>query len=67
MLPPGAVVVPRSRFAPVKTCGDLLVLRSDCYEIAEDATVAARVSHLPLIRLDDSHYKCEAVVNVQRL
>mmetsp|Transcript_14726 Transcript_14726/g.36716 ORF Transcript_14726/g.36716 Transcript_14726/m.36716 type:complete len:475 (-) Transcript_14726:257-1681(-) len=53
----GAVVVPRSRFAPVKTCGDLLVLRSDCYEIAEDATVAARVSHLPLIKLDDAHYK----------
>lgn len=39
----GAVVVPRSRFAPVKTCGDLLLLRSDCYMIAEDATVQAAV------------------------
>jgi hypothetical protein len=36
-------VVPRSRFAPVKTCNDLLVLRSDCYTIAEDATVVATV------------------------
>ena len=29
----GAVVVPRERFAPVKTCGDLFVLRSDCYKV----------------------------------
>ena len=36
---PGAVQVPRSRFAPVKTCNDLLVLRSDVYRIEEDATV----------------------------
>lgn len=36
-------MVPRSRFAPVKTCGDLLLLRSDCYMIAEDATVQAAV------------------------
>jgi UTP--glucose-1-phosphate uridylyltransferase len=40
----GAVVVPRSRFAPVKTCGDLLLLRSDCYRLAEDATVEATVA-----------------------
>lgn len=31
--------VPRSRFAPVKTTNDLLILRSDVYKIAEDATV----------------------------
>ena len=29
----GAIVVPRSRFAPVKTCNDLFVLRSDAYEV----------------------------------
>jgi UTP--glucose-1-phosphate uridylyltransferase/phosphoglucomutase len=29
----GAVVVPRSRFAPVKTCGDLFALRSDAYKV----------------------------------
>ena len=28
----GAIVVPRSRFAPVKTTNDLFVLRSDAYE-----------------------------------
>lgn len=31
----GAVVVPRSRFAPVKKCNDLLLLRSDAYVVNE--------------------------------
>src|SRR6267142_2660566 len=29
----GAIVVPRSRFAPVKTTSDLLALRSDAYVV----------------------------------
>ena len=29
----GAVVVPRERFAPVKTTNDLFILRSDCYKV----------------------------------
>jgi UTP--glucose-1-phosphate uridylyltransferase len=29
----GAIVVPRTRFAPVKTCNDLFVLRSDAYKV----------------------------------
>ncbi|GIL65766.1 hypothetical protein Vafri_19463 [Volvox africanus] len=59
----GAIVVPRSRFAPVKTCSDLFVLRSDAYIIAEDATVAVAPALLaagggvPLVKLDDAHYK----------
>jgi hypothetical protein len=40
----GAVVVSRTRFAPVKTTSDLFVLRSDAYKIAEDATIAAVVA-----------------------
>mmetsp|Transcript_21433 Transcript_21433/g.29779 ORF Transcript_21433/g.29779 Transcript_21433/m.29779 type:complete len:893 (+) Transcript_21433:46-2724(+) len=35
----GALVVPRSRFAPVKTCADLLVLRSDAYKVEPDWTL----------------------------
>jgi UTP--glucose-1-phosphate uridylyltransferase len=31
-----AVNVPRTRFYPVKTCGDLLAVRSDCFIYAED-------------------------------
>ncbi len=34
-----AIVVPRTRFAPVKTTGDLLTLRSDAYVIADDGSV----------------------------
>ena len=41
LLNSGAIVVPRDRFAPVKTCADLFVLRSDVFRIAEDATVQA--------------------------
>ena len=37
----GAVVVPRDRFAPVKTCNDLFALRSDVYEVG--STVLSRV------------------------
>jgi UTP--glucose-1-phosphate uridylyltransferase/phosphoglucomutase len=39
----GAVVVPRTRFAPVKTTSDLFVLRSDVYTITPAATVEATV------------------------
>lgn len=35
----GAVCVPRSRFAPVKTCADLLLLRSDAYALTPASTV----------------------------
>ena len=31
-----AVVVPRTRFSPVKKCNDLLLLRSDAYVITDD-------------------------------
>ena len=34
-----ALVVPRTRFAPVKTTNDLLVVRSDAYEVSEDSTL----------------------------
>jgi UDP-N-acetylglucosamine pyrophosphorylase len=56
----GAIVVPRRRFAPVKTTADLLALRSDAYVINEDFTLAldaARRGVPPGIELDDGHYK----------
>ena len=34
-----ALRVPRTRFAPVKTTDDLLALRSDAYELTDDARV----------------------------
>jgi UDP-N-acetylglucosamine pyrophosphorylase len=55
----GAVVVPRSRFAPVKTCGDLFLLRTDAYVVSPESTVtlAPGVKAAPLVKLDDSFYK----------
>ncbi|GBF99238.1 UDP-glucose pyrophosphorylase [Raphidocelis subcapitata] len=52
-----AVVVPRTRFAPVKTTSDLFVLRSDAYTITPEATVEAVVDNVPLVKLDDGYYK----------
>jgi UTP--glucose-1-phosphate uridylyltransferase len=50
------VVVPRSRFVPVKTTDDLLVLRSDVYELTGDMEVRA-VAALPYVELDPRHYR----------
>jgi UDP-N-acetylglucosamine pyrophosphorylase len=54
-----AVEVPRARFAPVKTTGDLLALRSDAYLLSEDGCVVLapeRHGVPPVIRLG-SDYK----------
>lgn len=52
-----AVVVPRSRFAPVKTCNDLFGLRSDAYRVTEASTIVLAAEQPPFIKLDDKHYK----------
>jgi UTP--glucose-1-phosphate uridylyltransferase len=56
----GAVAVPRTRFAPVKTTADLLALRSDAYVITEDgrAMLAPERNGIPPeIDLDSEHFK----------
>jgi len=56
----GAVRVPRSRFSPVKSTSDLLVLRSDACEITPDhrlVLVAGRRGQPPVVDLDAKHYK----------
>jgi UTP--glucose-1-phosphate uridylyltransferase len=56
----GAVVVPRTRFAPVKTTSDLLALRSDAYVITDDgrAMLAPERNGIPPeIDLDGEHFK----------
>jgi UTP--glucose-1-phosphate uridylyltransferase len=53
-----AVLVPRTRFAPVKTTDDLLVLRSDAYAIDDDGHVAPTYDGLPpVVTLDPKFYK----------
>ena len=54
----GALCVPRSRFAPVKTTSDLLALRSDAYEQTEDgrmALVSERNGVPPVIDLSNEY------------
>ncbi len=56
----GALVVPRARFAPVKTTSDLLALRSDAYETTEDWRVVLAgqgPQQPPALDLDPNHYK----------
>jgi UDP-N-acetylglucosamine pyrophosphorylase len=53
-----AIEVPRSRFAPVKTTGDLLSLRSDAYEVLDDGRVRLmpeRGGVPPVVALGDSY------------
>ena len=56
-----AIRVPRTRFVPVKTTNDLLVLRSDVYIRANDLHgIEVNPAHsgpLPLVNLDPDYYK----------
>jgi UTP--glucose-1-phosphate uridylyltransferase len=53
-----AVHVPRTRFAPVKSTDDLVLVRSDVYELTEDARLlpAAGVASTPVVELDPEYY-----------
>jgi len=56
----GAVRVPRSRFAPVKTTDDLLAVRSDAYILTDDFRVVAnpaRTTPQVVVSLDSRFYK----------
>ncbi|MDA0137119.1 UTP--glucose-1-phosphate uridylyltransferase [Solirubrobacter deserti] len=52
-----ALIVPRTRFAPVKTTDDLLALRSDAYRLTEDSRVELVRDSVPIVTLDADHYK----------
>ncbi|KAJ8611401.1 hypothetical protein CTAYLR_006508 [Chrysophaeum taylorii] len=51
-----AIVVPRTRFAPVKKCNDLLLLRSDAY-VVEEAIPVLATTPAPVVSLDSKKYK----------
>jgi UTP--glucose-1-phosphate uridylyltransferase len=55
---PGARVlcVPRTRFAPVKTTDDLLIVRSDVYTLTDDWQLKP-LSSPPFVELDQRFYK----------
>jgi UTP--glucose-1-phosphate uridylyltransferase len=55
-----ALRVPRRRFLPVKTTNDLLVMRSDAYELTPDGVMelaGEREGGAPLVVLDDEFFK----------
>jgi len=59
-----ALVIPRSRFAPVKTTNDLLALRSDAYVLTPDFRIVlaeSRVGVPPDVKLDGMYKFCDAV------
>lgn len=50
-----AIVVDRSRFLPVKTTNDLLLIRSDAYRLTEDFQLLLDVDNAPLVDLSASY------------
>jgi UTP--glucose-1-phosphate uridylyltransferase len=55
-----AIVVPRSRFAPVKKSNDLLIVRSDVYQLGSDYSVTMhpdRGGQPPVVDLDPLYYQ----------
>eukprot|EP00613_Pedinella_sp_CCMP2098_P014814 CAMPEP_0171761938 /NCGR_PEP_ID=MMETSP0991-20121206/48366_1 /TAXON_ID=483369 /ORGANISM="non described non described, Strain CCMP2098" /LENGTH=1066 /DNA_ID=CAMNT_0012365321 /DNA_START=37 /DNA_END=3233 /DNA_ORIENTATION=+ len=55
----GAVCVPKERFAPVKKCSDLLMLRSDCYTVTPDSrlVLSPGIEVAPELAIDAKKYK----------
>ena len=52
-----AIGVGRDRFLPVKTTNDLLLLRSDVYEVGDDGRLTKVTDPAPLVDLDSKYYK----------
>jgi UTP--glucose-1-phosphate uridylyltransferase len=53
-----ALHVPRTRFAPVKTTDDLLLVRSDAYVLQDDGALEpAFAGDPPFVALDPAHYR----------
>lgn len=53
-----ALEVPRTRFAPVKTTDDLLVVRSDAYALGDDGRLLPTFDGPgPVVALDPEHYR----------
>ena len=53
-----AILIPRSRFAPVKTTNDLMALMSDAYEVTEDHRMILKASRNgvpPNVKLDGAY------------
>jgi len=59
-----ALLIPRTRFAPVKKCDDLIALRSDAYIVTPDFRIELapeRAGVPPLVKLDDRYKFVDAM------
>jgi len=59
-----ALLIPRTRFAPVKKCDDLIALRSDAYIVTADFRIELapeRAGVPPLVKLDDRYKFVDAM------
>ena len=54
------IEVGRDRFVPVKTTNDLMVLRSDVYDIGPDFALDQAAAEIPFVELDGDVYKLVA-------
>src|SRR5215208_1421215 len=52
-----AIGVGRDRFLPVKTTSDLLVLRSDAYDLQANGRLTPAADQPPVVDLDSNYYK----------
>jgi UTP--glucose-1-phosphate uridylyltransferase len=61
VFPDSALIeVGRDRFVPVKTTNDLLLLRSDVYDIGSDFVLDQAAVDIPYVDLDSDYYKVVA-------
>jgi UTP--glucose-1-phosphate uridylyltransferase len=51
------IEVGRDRFVPVKTTNDLLVVRSDVYDVGGDFVLTPAGDRVPFVELDSDYYK----------
>merc|ERR1712151_695601 len=59
-----AILIPRTRFAPVKKCDDLIALRSDAYVLTDDFRIQLapeRKGVPPIVKLDDRYKFVDAM------
>ena len=53
-----AIHVPRTRFRPVKTTNELLLVRSDIFELDDESNIVSVIDHPdPYVDLDGRYYK----------
>ena len=51
------IEVGRDRFVPVKTTNDLLVMRSDCYDLSDAFVLEQKPEKIPFVDLDGKYFK----------